>query len=251
MVRIVMVGAICLSLLTSVSFAALNPNPSGTQAVLSKIRRDLKSRTKPSFEFLLKRWEADYGTGAVDPLLVVAQDVESPDTDRYIALMGAAKLGGPANAQRILPYLKDRSWMIRSGALKALSALRDQKSYTEILPLLQDKALVVRLQAVETVAQLNPPGSARALTDTLFRAENYHGGKAQWIPQKALAALRAMKAKEVAPRLMSLLNYNSDPSLQRQALLTLSELTGRPMPSAKPLAYQIQEFKTNLKSAQK
>ena len=78
----------------------------------------------------------------------IASDPRNEDSNRYVALMSAAKLGGPSGAPFILSFLKDRSWMMRSGALRALTALENPKTAEAVLPLLRDPALVVRAEAV-------------------------------------------------------------------------------------------------------
>src|SRR5437016_3303689 len=71
-----------------------------TQAVLEK---QLKSRKSPSFSEILTRWQNDFGSKAVDPLLKLAKNKRKSDSDRYIAIMGVARLGGKDAAPLLLP----------------------------------------------------------------------------------------------------------------------------------------------------
>ena len=146
--------------------------------------------------------------------------------------------------------------MIRSGTLRALTALKNPATAQAVLPLLQDPALVVRLEAVAAVDKLRPVGATEALLKTLEHDANYHGGKAQWVPQKALIALsklssdtsgrRIASAALLAPRLKPLLDHHGDPELQKQTLVTLESLTGRSLKKGAPLAVRVREWKLAL-----
>jgi HEAT repeat protein len=217
-----------------------------------ELRREIMRHSASiPFDSLLLGWQKRYDTSAVQPLLEVARATSqklkgTEDSERYIALMGAAKLGGKGAAPMITPFLKDSSWMLRSGALRALTALGDPATAPAVLPLLQDPALVVRAEAVEAVRKLHPPGAADALVATLDERENYHGGKAQWVPQKALVALADLHAAQYAPRLKDLLDHNGDPELQTQTIATLESLTGRNLKQGAPLRDRVREWKLTL-----
>ena len=175
-----------LSLIPSASFASIS----------NEIVQDIHRRNSASFDGLLSIWEKHYGTRAVPALLEVAKDRSLVDADRYVAIMGAAKIGGTGSAPLLTPLLKDASWMIRNGALRALAALGNPKTAQNVLPLLSDIALVVRLEAVQTVEKLKPRGASAALVAAVRAPENYHGGHAQWVPQRALAALRHLRSQK-------------------------------------------------------
>lgn len=210
--------------------------------------KEIQRRPAGSFEPLLHAWEKRHGIAAVDPLLEAAADKSrAEDSVRYIALMGAAKLGGKETAPRLVVFLRDGSWMIRSGALRALTALRNPATAAAVLPLLRDPALVVRLEAVEAVEKLQPEGGAEALLATLEHAANYHGGKAQWVPQKALAAIAKLNATKLAPRLKPLLEHESDPELQKRTVATLETLTGKRLKLGAPLVERVREWKVALR----
>jgi HEAT repeat protein len=201
--------------------------------ISTSLESDIHLRKGGGFDALLARWEKQYGASAVAPLLKLAQDRALDDTDRYVALMGAAKLGGVPGAPLLVPFLKDRSWMIRSASLRALAALGNPATADATLPLLRDAALVVRVEAVEAVAKLRPAGAAEALVAALTRGENYHGGKAQWVPDHALRALVALGARETAPRLRPLLDHTGDPELLARTVETLDALAGHAAPDSK------------------
>jgi hypothetical protein len=230
--------------------ATLSDHPSEppSQVIL---RREITGRASTSFEPLLQSWQYRYGSLAVAPLLQLASANGAgkglEDTDRYIALMGAAKLGGSGAAPLLTRFLKDSSWMIRSGALRALTALGNPATASAVLPLLHDPALVVRLEAVEAVRKLQPTGAAEALCAALEQSANYHGGKAQWVPQKALEALATLRApSKFAAQLKPLLDHENDPELQKQTITTLESLTGRVLKKNGSLTERIQEWKTAL-----
>jgi hypothetical protein len=203
------------------------------------LKSDLHNRKNSSFDSIAHHWEEQYGTSAFHPLIKIASDKSNEDPDRYIALMSAAKLGGTESAPALLSFLKDRSWMIRSGTLRALSALLNPNTAEAVLPLLQDPALVVRVEAVEAVKILKPKRAAEALLATLEDHNNYHGGKAQWVPQKALDALVYLKAKDIVPKLLTLSEHpkwQKDPQFALQTIQTIEVLTGKNMRSNTPIS---------------
>jgi HEAT repeat protein len=160
--------------------------------------------------------------------------------------MGAARLGGPKVAPRIAPLLRDSSWMLRSGALRALAALGDASTGPQVLPLLKDPSLAVRLEAVAATRRLRPPGAAQALLGVLGSGDNYHGGKALWVPGRALAALTALHATEAASSLRPLLDHMGDPDLLLETIDALERLTGRRLKPGAPLSVRVREWKLAL-----
>ena len=191
------------------------------------LQQDIAFFRGRDFFLLLKHWEQAYGDAAAPTLLRVASDSQVAVTDRYIALMGATKLGGPPLARELLPFLTDPSWMIRSAALQALCILNDPTTGAAALPLLQDPALAVRKEAVKTVAKLKPAGAAGALVRAIFAAENYHEGKALWVPQAALEGLVTLKAYETSNALRPLLSHFNDPELIQATTRTLQTLAAQ------------------------
>lgn len=225
----------------SLTVAGSNP-PNPAQGLTQKLQAEIQSSRGTSFENLVHHWEQEYGTSAFQPLIEIAANKKNEDPHRYIALMSAAKIGGTASAPLIGNFLKDSSWMIRSAALKALAALENPNTAPSVLPLLKDPALVVRVEAVETVKTLRPPGAAQALLATLEDPKNYHGGKAQWVPQKALNALIQIKAKGITAQLTTLLGKSSiqnDPDLKLKAQTTLKALQDAELEELKNLAHPV------------
>lgn len=179
-----------IALLVSLLIPAVAIASSPTE---ERIRRELESRPKAGdFQSLFNKWEKEHGSKAIAPLLNVASDPTTLDFDRYVAVMGAARLGGPASAPLLSPLLKDRAWMVRSAALKALAALGNKDASSAVLPLLRDPALVVRLDAVDAITKLAPPGSVEALIATLTDPGNYNKDKALWVPGRALESIRKL-----------------------------------------------------------
>ncbi|OFY98743.1 MAG: hypothetical protein A2Z97_08685 [Bdellovibrionales bacterium GWB1_52_6] len=213
--------------------------------VLAAMRKQLQSRSGTQFQTLLAQWENRYSTRAVEPLFTLARDSKLPDTDRYIALMGGAKLGGISTSRYLVPLLKDPIWMIRSGALRALSAIQAQEGAPAVLALLKDPALVVRLEAVQTIAKLRPAGSAEALLAAAKDPANFHKGKAQWVPQKALAALTLVGNSRHAAGLKPLLE-KQDHSLQLVTVQTLEKLTGKVLKKGQPLKIRVNAWNAYL-----
>ncbi len=204
---------------------------------------EINSNKEVEFQPLLQRWTEQYGSLASQPLLSIAQDRRNSDRQRYVAVMGAAKLGGPAVASKIVPLLKDKVWLIRSAALRALSALKDPTAAKAVLPLLKDPALVVRVEAVEAVKVLKPTGSTPALLSVLQSQDNYRFGKAQWVPQRALSALVVLHDLSIVPYLRPLLDHQNDPDLQRQTIFALQTLTGIDKDAKLSLNAQVETWK--------
>ena len=222
--------------------------PPSIASIKTDIRNELHLHHR-GFDSLLAKWETEYGVRAVRPLLQIASDQRAEDQNRYVALMGAARIGGYSSAPLLTPYLKDKSWMMRSGALRAISILQNQEVSASVLPLLKDRALVVRVEAVDAVEKLKPAGSVPALLATLDDPMNYHGGRAQWVPGKAIHVLAAMNARELLPRLKPILDRVSDPAFQKQAIAAVSLLTGKSIDQRKSLAQQIADSKQILSAS--
>lgn len=197
-----------------------------TQKIKSEISSHRLKNT--SFEILTRSLEKTYGTQAFQPLIRIALDRKNPDPDRYIALMSAAKLGGTGATPSLLPFLHDSSWMLRGGALRALSVVGNAETGQALIPLLRDPALVVRVEAVDAIRILKPKGAADALVATLTDSSNYHAGKAQWVPQKALLALTVLRASEAVPKIKPILDdrrQSQDPEFKRQLQQTVTLLS--------------------------
>jgi|GEM_PF-1999216 len=237
--------ACALFLLTPLARASVPPS---IASIKTDIRNELHTHHR-GFDSLLSKWESEYGISAVRPLLQIASDQKAEDQNRYVALMGAARMGGYSAASLFTPYLRDKSWMIRSGALRVITLLQNQTSAAAVLPLLKDRALVVRAEAVDAVEKLKPAGAIPALLATLDDPQNYHAGRAQWVPGKSLHALAAMNARELLPRLRSILDRTSDPLFQKQAVAALSLLTGKAIDSHAALARQIADSKRILEAS--
>ncbi len=144
------------------------------------------------FDTLFSKWERQYGVQAVEPLLNFARQKNATSAERYLALMGAARLGGVSIQHQITPFLDDHDWELRSAALRSLSALHARESAQGALRLLKDPALVVRLAAVETALNLKPEGVSEALLSVLEDQSNYYHGNPLWVPPRALNALRKL-----------------------------------------------------------
>ncbi len=158
-------------------------------------------------------------------------------------------MGGKEAAPLLVPFLRDRSWMIRSAALRALTVLKHPKTSDAVIPLLRDRALVVRSQAVDAVRTLRPNGATEALVSALEHGANYQQGKARWIPQKALDALVELKpanAQEVCGRLKPLLQHRKDPALLERTVATLEALSGKRLKPGASLDEQVRAWQATL-----
>lgn len=228
----VIVFAVIAALRFSIpAFGAVDPSARVTKL----LRQDLNEHKQVGFAKLLASWESKYGVNAVKPLVHLAKDKKLDDTDRFVAIMGAVKLGGAAVGPHLEPLFKDKSWLIRSGTLRILTAIKSELANKHAFALLKDKALLVRSEAVTTLSELQPKGTAHALIESLQSAQNYHGGIGQIVPYKAVTALKLLKDKEScrkeAKLLLPLLRHYSDPKLVLATGETLSALTGKNIPA--------------------
>lgn len=222
-------------------FAHAIPAPS-KEVSLKDLRSDLArfSQKKGSnFQSIIDRWEDQYGAKATPSLLQLAKDTKAKDTERFIALMALTKISGAQSGPKLVPFLRDKNWMVRSAALKSVEILNYQPASADVLKLLKDPALVIRAQAVAAVETLNPPGAVPALLEAIYDGKNYRPGdykkgKADWVPQRALASLRKLKPKNVSHQLLPLLNESRDRKLRAHALFTIEALEGKKLKKGSP-----------------
>jgi HEAT repeat protein len=226
--------------------------PISTARLAETFIRDIRANHSNSFEGLLTHWEVKYGTDAYPALSRIAETRSYEGTERYIAVMGMAKLGGAPAAPALTKYLKDPSWMVRNAALHALSALKNPKTSTSVLPLLKDPALVIRIAALEAADQLKPDGLQDACLDALKDPNNYYRGKAQWIPQRALGVLTrntpsdSAGRKKISLALISAAKKPQDAAMEPILLLTLEKISGKSLDKTKPLKFALAQLESQL-----
>jgi hypothetical protein len=212
---------------------------------------DIRAHHSNSFESLLTHWEVQYGTDAYPALNRIAENRSYEGTERYIAVMGMAKLGGIPAAPALTKFLQDPSWIVRNAALHALSALKNPKTSTSVLPLLKDPALVIRIAALEAADQLKPEGLQDACLEALKDPSNYYRGKAQWIPQRALGVLSRNTVDQAGRRKVSLALISAakkpqDRAMEPILLLTLEKISGKSLDKSKPLALALDQLQRQL-----
>ena len=185
------------------------------------------------FSSLMKKWEDPAQSPRFAELRSIATDFSHPERTRYIALMGAAQTArADRNAKQLesllLSLQSDPSWVIRSAVLRLAADPTHPPVDAQVrgiaLKMLKDPALVIRTQAVDAIESLRPAGSEQALAAATLDARNHHGGKALWVPQKALQALIRLEASPQAWSLLPLLEKKQDPALIRLTLETLAKL---------------------------
>lgn len=176
-----------------------------------------------NFETLSRSWAKRFGSGAYQALIDIAESPSETDSNRYIALMSAVKVGGTGAIQDLARLTTHPLWMLRSGSIRALAVLGNSKIGELILPRLKDDALVVRTEAVDAIRVLRPLGAERELMTALEDPSNYYHGKAQWVPDKALAGLANFSARQYLPRLKALSTSSllrNDPQFKKRILET-------------------------------
>jgi hypothetical protein len=232
------------ALAVSSAFAAI-PKSSlvGKMTVESVLRKDLaafRKEKRTDFQSLTRKWDRVYGAASAPSLLKIARDRKAPNSDRYVAILAHTKLSGPRDAKALLDLLGDHDWMVRSAALKSVEILGYAPAAPKVLRILaKDPALVIRMQAIETLMRLRPAGVADALLNAAmdgknYRPGNFRKGRADWIPQRALAALRELKPVGYSRRLLPLLNEAKDGRIRAHALYTIETLEAKSLKHGRP-----------------
>lgn len=248
-------GALLLALpTTGYSVDLASPGANLSQRIKKELAQHLK-QSGAGFENLLSNWERNYGTQAVSPLLSIARDKKNKDTYRYVAILGAARLGGAQAKKEITGFLSDRVWMIRMASLRGLTALYKAQRITEgeittgISRLLTDPALVVRNEAVISMRKLQIQSLTPKLIRVLVDKKNYHHGKPLWVPEKALFALQELKAPgSLAKGLYPVLQTQKDPTFLNLVVNTLEKMTGKTLARGQPIRLRVQAWKKELKN---
>lgn len=226
--------------------------PPSNGKIEKQILLQLKQRKGDSFRALLNHWQKRYGSQAVPPLLRVAKNRSRSDQDRYIALMGAARLGGKAISPSLLPHLKDSSWMIRSATLRLMGAFQLKKHSSKVAKLLKDPARVVRTDAVQTLERLRPKNALELFLGVLRDPSNFHRGRAFLVAKKALVAIVKLQPPlQITPKLAPLLNFSKDPELLRLTVRSLEILTKDKKLAQGPLSKKVAYWKKKLQKKTK
>ncbi len=203
---------------------------------VSLLERDLKTYAKQkdeNFEPLMEAWSKQFGAALPATLKELAENDKSEDRARYVALMGLVRFDGKNSSATAKKLLKAKSWMPRSAALRAIEILKDTSMEADVAKILKDDpALVIRAQAVDTLVALNTKDTANHLLEAVFDAKNYRKGNyktgvADWVPQRALAGLRTIKAKSIVLKLLPIINDAKDGKLRAHALHTIETLEGK------------------------
>src|SRR5262249_42054267 len=98
------------------------------------VELEIRSHNSSHFEPLIGRWQVEYGTSVFPILVQIAEDIKMPERSRYIALMGATKLGGTGAKPVLIKLLKDPSPIVRNASLVGLRALGDPSVGPKIFP---------------------------------------------------------------------------------------------------------------------
>jgi HEAT repeat protein len=220
------------------------------ESVLRQDLRALRDEKRTDFRALVDRWDSVYGRASAPALRKIALDAKAPDTDRYVAILAHTRIQGSADLKSaskdsenlIERSLGEKSWMLRSAGLKSAEILGARTMAPKVLSLLEkDPALVIRTQAIETLAKLRPDGLADALVKAAMDSRNYRPadfrkGRADWVPQKALDALRDLKPQGYSAKLLPLLNEAKDGRVRAHALHTIEALENKSLKKGRPFA---------------
>lgn len=206
-----LISLFCMTSFSS-AFAAITPTD-----IL--IKNELKAQIKknPSdLNTLHSNWRTHYGEQIVPALTKLARNALESDTDRYVAILGLAKIQGRASTPVLLTLLKDKNWMVRNASLKALRVVGSASDGERVIPLLSDSAWVVRSEAIETLKFLKPVGVEKALLASALNPAHYQNGKAIWIPRQAIQALGEIRT-----------SYDQDPEVLLKITQELKPLLAR------------------------
>lgn len=161
------------------------------------IKREMQAQIKKNpqdLNGLHTNWRKQYGDQAVPALTKLARNSSETDTNRYVAILGLAKIQGRVSAPLLITLLKDKNWMVRNASLKALRVVGSSSDGERVIPLLGDPAWVVRSEAIETLKFLKPIGVEKALLASALNPAHYQNGKAIWIPKQAIQALGEIRS---------------------------------------------------------
>ena len=242
------------SALAAIPKASLN----GKTTVEASIRNDLSAFRKEKqtdFQSLVQKWDRIYGNASAPSLLKIAEDSKAANADRYVALTAHTKIRGPHDAKELTALLDDRDWMVRSAALKSIEILGYMPAAPKVLAKLEnDPALVIRVQTIETLMKLRPPELADALLKASmdgknYRPANFRKGRADWVPQRALAALRELKPAGYSRRLLPLLNETNDGRIRAHALHTIEILESKSLKAGRPFPERAAAWTATLTAA--
>jgi hypothetical protein len=220
------------------------------ESVLRDDLRALRNEKRTDFRALVDRWDTMYGRASAPALRKIALDAKAAETDRYVAILAHTRIQGPADLKSatkdseklIERSLGDKNWMLRSAGLKSAEILGAGSMAPKVLSLLEkDPALVIRTQAIETLVKLRPDGLADALVRAAMDAKNYRPadfrkGRADWVPQRALDALRDLKPEGYSAKLLPLLNEAKDGRVRAHALHTIEALEKKSLKKGRPFA---------------
>jgi HEAT repeat protein len=142
---------------------------------------------------------------------------------------------GKAAAPELLQALKNPSWEVRLSALKSLTLLHEESACEAISNLLlKDPSLIIRTEAALALSTYKDsrilqskiiPALIKSLYDGKnYRSNNYKRGNSDWVPTKALLALRILNAKSSSQELLPLLKHTQDKKLKAHTLFTLEQL---------------------------
>lgn len=228
----ILIGVSYLDAITPAS-AALTP----TEIL---IKREMQTQIKKNPQDLNRLhagWRTNYGEQAVPALTKLARSSVETDTDRYVAILGLAKIQGRASVPILLTLLKDKNWMVRNASLKALRVVGSPSDGERVIPLLSDPAWVVRSEAIETLKFLKPVGVEKALLASALNPAHYQNGKAIWIPKQAIQALGEIRsAYDQDPHTLFTITQELKPLLARADLakdLELKRITQKTLDTLK------------------
>ncbi len=202
------------------------PTPT-SQVLAQEIQSAGKNPGSP--ERLIQTWKTRYGTQAVPALVELSRNTAQEDQSRFLALIGIARLGGLASEPWITSQLKDRSWMVRIGALRSLSIIRSKKAETLGWDLIQkDPSDLVRVEALRLAMNSSGPQADRALRFALLDSKNYRKGYPLTLPQAGLEIVQQLRLSLAIPHLKEIQKLKSaNPKWKAEVQKTLAILSSQ------------------------
>lgn len=217
----ILIFSVLSSLFSISAFSALTP----TEILIKREMRAQIKKNPQDLKSLHSNWRKQYGEQAVPALTKLARSSTETDTDRYVAILGLAKIQGRASVPLLLTLLKDKNWMVRNASLKSLRVVGSASDGERVIPLLSDPAWVVRSEAIETLKFLKPVGVEKALLASALNPAHYQNGKAIWIPKQAIQALGEIRsAFDQDPHVLLSVTHELRPLLARADLAKDTEL---------------------------
>jgi HEAT repeat protein len=168
------------------------------------------------------------GKKALPALKKIYSDESVSFKNRWISLMYFARIAGKKEGfKSLVAALGDRQWFIRSAAAKALGYMNSKRSVPYLIKVMKnDRSLVVRTSAVDALSQLKATRAFRPMIKCLYDPKNFYKGKVLWIRGHIVDAITRIDKTRATRYLLSMLD-DQDKVVVKKVVAALERITGR------------------------